>query len=143
MIINEVSISYDKNFLCKISGVLDAVDYCKSIPEFETRMEYQEVFAAVYLDTANNILCHQIISMGGINATVVDLRMIMATALKTLSTSIILCHNHPSGSLSPSAADVKLTNRIKEAAQLFDILVVDHIILTKNSFFSFSNDGKL
>lgn len=143
MIINEVSISYDKNFLCKISGILDAVDYCKSIPEFETRMEYQEVFAAVYLDTANNILCHQIISMGGINATVVDLRMIMATALKTLSTSIILCHNHPSGTLSPSAADVKLTNRIKQASQLFDIQVVDHIILTKNSFFSFSNDGML
>jgi DNA repair protein RadC len=141
MKVNEVKVKYNKQILTKISSVQSAVDYCKAIPEFENRMQYQEVFAAIYLDYNNNIMCHQIISIGAINQTIADIRIIMSTALKTLATSIIICHNHPSGNLKASHADINLTNKVKDAANLFDITLIDHIILTKDSYLSFSNEG--
>lgn len=143
MKVNEVKVSYKKGAFGKVSNSLNAVDYCRSIPEFENRMEYQEVFAAIYLDNSNNILCHQIIGMGAINATMADIRIIFSTALKTLSTSLILCHNHPSGALLESKADIDLTKKVKEAGKLFDIQVLDHIILTKDSYMSFADQNKL
>ena len=141
MKVNEVKVKYNKQILTKISSVQSAVDYCKAIPEFENRMQYQEVFAAIYLDYNNNIMCHQIISIGAINQTIADIRIIMSTALKTLATSIIICHNHPSGNLKASHADINLTNKVKDAANFFDITLIDHIILTKDSYLSFSNEG--
>jgi DNA repair protein RadC len=143
MKVNEVKVSYKKGVFGNVSNSLNAADYCRSIPEFENRMEYQEVFAAVYLDIANNILCHQIIGMGNITGAMVDIRIIFSTALKTLSTSMVLCHNHPSGNLKASKSDFDITNKIKEAGKLFDIQVLDHIILTKNSYMSFADEGKL
>jgi DNA repair protein RadC len=143
MKVNEVKVSYKKGVFGNVSNSINAADYCRSIPEFENRMEYQEVFAAVYLDNANNILCHQIIGMGNITGAMADIRIIFSTALKTLSTSMVLCHNHPSGTLKASKADFDITNKIKEAGKLFDIQVLDHIILTKNSYMSFADEGKL
>ena len=140
MKVNEVKVHYSKKIVGKVSNSQTAVDYCKSIPEFQNRMEYQEVFAAIYIDYGNNILCHQIIGIGAIAGAIADIRIIVSTALKTLSTYIILCHNHPSGNLKPSDADIKLTNKIKEAAQLFEIQVIDHIILTKESYYSFADN---
>ena len=140
MKVNEVKVQYIKKIVGKVSNSQTAVDYCKSIPEFQKRMEYQEVFAAIYIDYGNNILCHQIIGIGAIAGAIADIRIIVSTALKTLSTYIILCHNHPSGNLKPSDADIKLTNKIKEAAQLFEIQVIDHIILTKESYYSFADN---
>jgi len=140
MKVNEVKVQYSKKIVGKVSNSQTAVDYCKSIPEFENRMEYQEVFASIYIDNGNNILCHQIIGIGAISSAMADIRIIMSTALKTLSTKIILCHNHPSGNLKPSDADIKLTNKIKEAAQLFEIQVIDHIVLTKESYYSFADN---
>jgi DNA repair protein RadC len=140
MKVNEVKVQYSKKIIGKVSNSQSAVDYCKSIPEFENRMEYQEVFAAVYIDTGNNILCHQIIGIGSISAAMADIRIIMSTALKTLATNILLVHNHPSGNLKPSDADIKLTKEIKNAALFFKIEVIDHIILTKESYYSFADN---
>ena len=140
MKVNEVNVKYSKKIVGKVSNSQTAVDYCKSIPEFINRMEYQEVFAAIYIDYGNNILCHQIIGIGAIAGAIADIRIIVSTALKTLSTYIILCHNHPSGNLKPSDADINLTKQIKKAAQLFEIQVVDHIILTKESYYSFADN---
>jgi DNA repair protein RadC len=140
MKVNEVKVQYSKKIVGKVSNSHSAVDYCKSIPEFENRMEYQEVFAAIYIDYANNILCHQIIGIGAITGAIADIRIIMSTALKTLSSKIILCHNHPSGNLKPSDADIKLTKEIKNAASFFQIEVIDHIILTKESYYSFADN---
>ncbi len=140
MKVNEVKVQYSKKIVGKVSNSQTAVDYCKSIPEFENRMEYQEVFAAIYIDHANNILCHQIIGIGAIAGAIADIRIIMSTALKTLSSKIILCHNHPSGNLKPSDADINLTKQIKKAALLFQIEVIDHIILTKESYYSFADN---
>ena len=143
MEVNEVSIKYEKNFLGVVKNSIDVVNYCRSIPEMDNRIEYQEVFITVYLDNGYNILCHQVISMGSINATVVDLRIIFSTALKTLSNNIIVCHNHPSGKLVASNADRELNKKIKQAGELFEINLVDSLIITRESYYSFADDGML
>jgi DNA repair protein RadC len=143
MEVNEVSIKYEKNFLGVVKKSIDVVNYCRSIPEMDNRIEYQEVFITVYLDNGNNILCHQVISMGSINATVVDLRIIFSTALKTLSNNIIVCHNHPSGKLVASNADRELNKKIKQAGELFEINLLDSLIITRESYYSFADDGML
>ena len=102
-----------------------------------------EVFAVVFLNKANRINSFEIVSKGGITGTVADPRVILKKALEVDATSIVLCHNHPSGSLKPSRADEELTLKIKEAARYLDIRVMDHIIVSEDGFFSFSDEGIL
>ena len=102
-----------------------------------------EVFAVVFLNRANKINHFEIISKGGITGTVADPRIILKKALEEDATSIVLCHNHPSGNLQPSRADEELTKKIKEAAAYFDIKVIDHIIVSEEGFYSFADDGIL
>lgn len=102
-----------------------------------------EVFAVLFLNRANKINHFQIVSEGGITGTVADPRIILKKALEEDAVSIILCHNHPSGSLKPSGADQELTKKIKEAAKFFDIKVLDHLIVSDAGFYSFSDEGIL
>ena len=102
-----------------------------------------EVFAVVFLNRANKINHFEIISEGGITGTVADPRVILKKALEEDAVSIILCHNHPSGSLKPSRADEDLTHKIKEAAKYFDIKVLDHMIVSDAGYFSFADEGLL
>ena len=102
-----------------------------------------EVFAVVFLNRANKINHFEIISKGGITGTVADPRVIMKRALEENATSIVLCHNHPSGNLIPSKADETLTKKIKEAAGYFDIQVLDHIIVSEEGYYSFADEGIL
>ncbi len=102
-----------------------------------------EVFAVVFLNRANKINHFEIMSKGGITGTVADPRVILKKALEEDATSIVLCHNHPSGNLQPSRADEELTKKIKEAATYFDIKVIDHIIVSEEGFYSFADDGIL
>jgi DNA repair protein RadC len=102
-----------------------------------------EVFAVVFLNRANKINHFEIISKGGITGTVADPRVILKKALEEDATSIVLCHNHPSGNLKPSRADEDLTKKIKEAAAYFDIKIIDHIIVSEDGFYSFADDGIL
>jgi DNA repair protein RadC len=102
-----------------------------------------EVFAVLFLNRANKINHFEIVSTGGMSGTVADPRMIMRKALEEKAVSIILCHNHPSGSLKPSLADRELTLKIREAAKYFDIMVLDHIIVSNEGFFSFADEGIL
>lgn len=102
-----------------------------------------EVFAVVFLNRANKIQHFEIVSEGGITSTVADPRIIMKKALLHEAVSIILCHNHPSGNLRPSKADEDITQRISQAAKLFDIKVLDHIIVSDHGYFSFADDGLL
>lgn len=101
----------------------------------------QELFLAVYLNRANHINHIAVISEGGLTSTIVDIRVILRKALEEDAISVILCHNHPSGNLSPSAADVELTERITKAAQLLDIQVLDHIIISQQGYLSFADEG--
>lgn len=102
-----------------------------------------EVFGVLFLNQSNKVNHFEIISKGGITGTVADPRVILRKALDTESTSLILCHNHPSGSLKPSRADEQLTLKIKEAARYFDIKVLDHLIVSELGFYSFADEGLL
>jgi len=102
-----------------------------------------EVFAVMFLNRANKINHFEIVSEGGITGTVADPRIILKKALDEDAVSIILCHNHPSGSLKPSRADEELTLKIKEAAKYFDIRVLDHMIVSDAGYFSFADEGIL
>jgi DNA repair protein RadC len=102
-----------------------------------------EVFAVLFLNRANKINHFEIISEGGMTGTVADPRIILKKALEEDAVSLILCHNHPSGSLKPSKADEELTFKIKEASKYFDIKVLDHIIVSEDGYYSFADEGIL
>ena len=102
-----------------------------------------EVFGVIFLNQSNKINHFEIISRGGITGTVADPRVILKKALDTEATSIILCHNHPSGSLKPSRADEDITAKIKEAARYLDIKVADHLIVSEQGYYSFADEGIL
>jgi DNA repair protein RadC len=103
----------------------------------------REVFAVVFLNRANKINHFEIVSEGGMTGTVADPRIILKKALDNDAVSLILCHNHPSGSLKPSRADEELTHKIKEAAKYFDIKVLDHLIVSDDGYYSFADEGIL
>jgi DNA repair protein RadC len=102
-----------------------------------------EVFAVVFLNRANRIIHFEVVSSGGITGTVADPRIILKKALEEEAVSLILCHNHPSGSLRPSRADEELTIKIREAARFFDIRVLDHVIVSNEGYFSFADEGMI
>lgn len=106
-------------------------------------IELQEEFKVLLLNRANEVLGIYPLSKGGITASVVDLRLIFSVALKCNATGIIICHNHPSGNLKPSVADINLTKKIKECSTLLDITLIDHLIISKGGFYSFINSGEL
>lgn len=102
-----------------------------------------EEFWVIYLNNSNQVVHNAQISKGGITGTVVDVRIILKIALEYHALSFILCHNHPSGKLYPSDADLEITNKIKIAAKQLDILLVDHMIVCELGYYSFAEDGKL
>ncbi len=102
-----------------------------------------EVFAVIFLNRANKIKSFEIISRGGITSTVADPRIILKKALEEEATALVLCHNHPSGSLIPSKSDEEITSKIRIAASYFDIRVTDHIIVSEEGYYSFADNGLL
>lgn len=140
----EIKVSYSTNnsSKIKITSVNKAFELLLSCWDMET-IELQEEFKVLLLNRSNEVLGIYPLSKGGITGTVVDSRLIFAVALKCNATGIIICHNHPSGKLFPSDADIILTKKIKKCADFLDISLIDHIILTNNGFYSFSNEGKL
>ena len=106
-------------------------------------IDYRESFKVMFLNRANRILGIQNISDGATDMCIVDKKMVFSAALLSNATSIILCHNHPSGNLTPSIHDDKLTDQIKNGAELLGMKVLDHIILTRESFYSYCDNGKI
>lgn len=102
-----------------------------------------EEFWVLYLNNSNKVMYKTQISKGGITGTVVDTRIVYKTALEHGATSIILVHNHPSGTLVASEADKQITRKLKEAGKHLDIPVLDHVIVTEKSYFSFADEGIL
>lgn len=97
----------------------------------------------LFLTNSNHIIERQRVSQGGVQATIVDNRLIVKRALELLSTQIVLVHNHPSGAAEPSDADIALTRKVREAAALFDIRLLDHIIIAGSGSYSFRSGGLL
>jgi len=102
-----------------------------------------EEFWVLYLDNAHVVLERSLLGKGGFTATVVDIRLVLQQALKWGATAMIVAHNHPTGNLTPSAADKTLTLKLKDAAKLLNMLLLDHIIVGKNEYFSFADQQLL
>ncbi|MBN2215190.1 MAG: DNA repair protein RadC [Bacteroidales bacterium] len=102
-----------------------------------------EEFWILLLNRSNRIIGKSKISQGGVAGTVIDTKLIMKTAIENLASSIILCHNHPSGNLNPSGSDIEITSKISTAANCLDVKLLDHVIVTDHSYYSFLDEGKL
>lgn len=138
--VREIDITFkeEKFFDNQVRSSKDAYRFIKDVL-FEG-LEVQEHFVVLYMNQANRITGYYKHSKGTINSTQVDIQIITAVAIKTLSKAMIVSHNHPSGNTKPSEADRRMTRRLKQAAALFDISVLDHIICTTGSFYSFADN---
>jgi DNA repair protein RadC len=132
----QVTFNQDAYFFGQVSSSFDVYQFIKD--RILSGIEVQEHFIALYLNQANKIIGYYHHSTGAINATLVDVEIVAAVALKTLAKSVVISHNHPSGNLSPSDADRSLTRRLKEALKLFDITLIDHLVITQNGYYSFA-----
>ena len=142
--IAEIKVSYNSVSTpeVKITSVQKAAEILLSTWDNDT-IELQEEFKVMFLNRANLVLGIYPLSKGTTSGTLVDVKLIFGVALKSNASGIIITHNHPSGNLKPSDADIELTKKIKKCSDFLDITLIDHIILTKNGYFSFSNEGKL
>jgi len=113
------------------------------VENWDDTLELYETFKILLLNKANKVLGISLISSGGVSGTVVDPKRIYTTALLASCSSIILCHNHPSGNIQPSEADRRITKKIHDCGILLDIAVLDHLIITAESFYSFADNGEL
>ncbi|MEW2921125.1 MULTISPECIES: RadC family protein [unclassified Allomuricauda] len=143
--VNEIRISYhEKPSTLKSLSITNSNDVGRLLFEnWDTdTIGLHETFKILLLNQSNKVKGIYPLSIGGITGTLVDIRILFAIILKTLSVGIILTHNHPSGQLRASEQDRQLTQKIKQAAQLFDVKVLDHIILAPDgSYFSFADHG--
>jgi DNA repair protein RadC len=106
-------------------------------------MEYKETFWLLLLNRSNKVIGAYKVSEGGISGTVVDLKIIMQAAILSHASAFVIAHNHPSGNLKPSNEDLIITKRIREAARIMELQLMDHIILTEEGFLSFADEGIL
>ncbi len=121
----------------KITGSKDAADFFQPLLG---DLNHEE-FWIMLLNRSHKIIDTFMISQGGISGTVIDVRLILKNALEKLASAIILCHNHPSGNMQASDADLQITRKIKRAAELMDITVLDHLIIAQNSYLSLADEG--
>ena len=145
--VNEIQLSYHPDIEVykgsKISSSKEAFNFFSQ--SFNQKLlSIQEQFLVIFLNRSNKPLGVLKLSTGGIHSTVADIRLIMATALKSLSSAIIIAHNHPSGDLKPSQSDLQLTKQIKDACKFFDLQLLDHLILNPvGEYSSFADEGVL
>ena len=139
----EIKLRFNKSRfdLGKVSSSDDAAGVLKRI--LGRRIETQEYMTALFLDRANNAIGFYRHTVGSTNASLIDLKMIAGLASKLLASGVILCHNHPSGSLKPSDADIRNTGKLRDALKLLDISLLDHIIVTRDGQYSMADDGIL
>jgi DNA repair protein RadC len=143
--LSEITINYiPKVKMSNLPKVLTSKD---AEAQFRTlwsdKLEYIEEMYIMLLNRANKLLGFSKISQGGLSGTVVDARVVFQVALKANASSILLAHNHPSGNLKPSEADLKITKTIKEAGRFMEIPLIDHLILTQEGYYSFADEGIL
>lgn len=142
MEVAEISVSYSTNKADKIKLIncRDTFDFILANWNLDI-IEFQEECKIILVNRANFVLGIFELSKGGISGTVVDIRIILSIALKCNASGIILVHNHPSGNMTASEADKKITRKLYNACELLDLVLIDHFIICKNDFFSFKQDG--
>lgn len=140
----EISISYSNNNNKKLKIKNSKESYDVLLNSWNKNIiELQEEFKLLLLNRANQVLGVYALSKGGTASCVVDTKLVFSVALKCNATSIIVAHNHPSGNLKPSEADKAITEKLKKAGQYLDISLLDHLIITKDNFYSLSDNGFL
>ncbi len=143
--VSEIEISYRPAIGSKpeVNSSSDAYQILKEYYP-ENQIALKEYFVVMYLNQANRVIGVQNLSIGGLTSAIADVRLLFATAVKILSTGLILSHNHPSGNRRPSLQDRNLTKQVKEAGKLFDIKLLDHLILTPDDqYVSMADNGDL
>ena len=141
--ISEYSLKYTKSEIQK-TKVTTSESASNVIRQFYfDDINIYESFFILLLNRANNTTGFAKISQGGTAGTVVDIKIIAKYAVESLSSAVIICHNHPSGNKQPSDADLNITRKIKDALLLLDIKLIDHIIITENDYYSFADNGNL
>lgn len=146
MEVAEVELSYNNKVKAKdrprITSSKDAYWILES--NWSHQMALLEEFNILLLDRSNRVMAMSNISKGGVSGTVVDLKIVFATALKGRASAIIMAHNHPSANLTPSQADISLTEKFKTAGEMLDISVLDHLILSPDGgYYSFADEARL
>ena len=126
----------------KITESKDCEKILRTMFDSDT-LSYSESAIAIFLNRANNTIGWFKISQGGLSKTIIDRRVLLATALNCGASAIIIAHNHPSGNKKPSNADIKMTTQINKACEIMDIQLLDHLIMTYDSYFSFADEGLL
>lgn len=142
--VSEVNLTYSPNYKIadrpKISSSKDAYDIVLSKWNLD-KINLLEEFKILLLNRGNRVLGFVNISQGGMTGTIADPKLIFVAPLKAAASYIILVHNHPSEQLKPSGEDIRLTKKLVEAGKLLDILVVDHLVITKDGYYSFCDEG--
>lgn len=142
--VNEVEIVYRSVIdtePVRISTSQDAAQVLR--PLFGQQMETRELFYLLMLDRGLRVRATYLVSCGGVHGTVADPKMIFAAALKCLASVIIVAHNHPSGQLRPSEEDIRLTQKLIQGAKILDIMLSDHLIMTREGYYSFADNGMM
>ena len=144
MKVSEIKISYmnEVDEKIKVMGSSEVYQVLKANWDLDT-IELQEEFKILLLNQGNQVLGIKSMFKGGINTCSIDVRLIMGMVLKANASALVITHNHPRGNLNASEADKRITSKIKECCELFDIRLLDHIIMAKNSYLSFADEGIL
>lgn len=142
--VSEIQVKYHPHKMCdiKLSMSNDVIEVLRGIWD-KGIIEMQEEVKILFVNSSNELIGIYNLSKGGITGSLVDIRLILAVALKCLATGLILVHNHPSGNLNPSSADLAIVKKLKTACKLLDIALLDSIIITKDNYTSFNDEGLL
>jgi DNA repair protein RadC len=142
--VGEIKIRYKPRKVLNAPNMVSSQEVYNVLVQFfkDEIMALQEQFVVLYLNQANKLIGFYCMSTGGLTGTVADIRLILAVGLKTNCTQLIVAHNHPSGNLTASSADKELTRKLKEAAAVMDIKLLDHLIVVPSgNYLSFSDEG--
>lgn len=140
----ELLVSYSPNIISvqKISNSRETYSLITNHWNLATLEMFEEV-KIMLLNKANKVLGIYDLSKGGLSSSIIDIKIVLSIALKTLASGIIIVHNHPSGNLVPSKPDIDITQKLKSACDLMDVILLDHLIISKENYFSFADDGLL
>ena len=137
----EICIKYKSGefYKVKIRSSKDSFNVFKKLFDPDV-IEWQESVIALFLNKANNTIGYYRVSIGGVSGTVIDPKIVFSPAILSGASAIILCHNHPSGDLNPSRADIKLTKKFNKGSKLLGLTLLDHIMISKDNYYSFADE---
>ncbi|MGH1385108.1 JAB domain-containing protein [Kordia sp.] len=144
MNIPEINVSYSNENNCKVKITNSQQTYKVAMDKWnQDTIEFQEEVKILLLNNSNIVLGMHELSKGGGTSSIIDIKIVVSIALKCNAFGVILLHNHPSGGLKPSGADKNITKRLKQACNYLDIQLIDHLIITKCGYFSFTDEKLL